>query len=232
VRRPRAHRLPGPAGASPAPPPRAAGPTLPRTFYERPTLIVARELLGKVLVRFRNGRRLSGVIVETEAYIGEADTACHASRGRTARTEVMFGEPGHAYVYFTYGMHWMLNVVTEPPGTAAAVLIRAVEPLEGLDEFRRLRGGREGRELTGGPARVCAAFEIDRRLNGADLVLGSHLRIEAGRDLPAREVAAGPRIGIEYAGPRDRRAPWRLWKAASAYVSRGRPARRLPPPPR
>jgi len=193
---------------------------LPREFYDRPTLLVARELIGKLLVRIRDGRRLSGVIVETEAYIGAADTACHASRGRTPRNAMLFGPPGRAYVYFTYGMHWMLNAVTEPEECPAAVLIRAVEPLEGIEEMRALRGRRIDRELTSGPARICAAFDIGRAQNGADLVGGPALVIEPLRDEPDSAVASGRRIGIDYAAARDRRAPWRFWLRGSPYVSR------------
>jgi len=195
---------------------------LPRSFYARPTLLVARELIGKLLVRVLKGRRLSGAIVEAEAYIGEADTACHASRGRTPRNEVMFGPPGHAYVYFTYGMHWMLNVVTEPAGCPAAVLIRAVEPVEGIEVIRERRRGRRDLELTSGPARVCAALAIERVQNGADLVQGPALAIEPFRNYPERAIAAGRRVGIDYAARKDIRAPWRFWLKGSPYVSRTR----------
>jgi DNA-3-methyladenine glycosylase len=199
-------------------------PPLPREFYDRPTLLVARELLGKLLVRIRGNLRLSGVIVETEAYIGATDTACHASHGRTARNAMLFGPPGRAYVYFTYGMHWMLNAVTETEGWPAAVLIRAVEPVEGIEEMRSLRGRRTDRELTSGPARLCAAFAIGRPQNGADLVEGPELVIEPYRNEPDSAVAAGRRIGIDSASAKDRRAPWRFWLRQSPYVSRPRSA--------
>ncbi len=199
---------------------------LPRSFYDRETLAVARDLIGKLLVRTVEGRRLSGVIVEAEAYVGEGDTACHASRGRTRRTEVMFGPPGRAYVYFTYGMHWMLNVVTEPEGSPCAVLIRALEPLEGIEAMRSARGSRSDLDLTSGPARLCEALSIDGRLNGTDLVRGSDLLIEPHRDIPAPGVATGRRVGIDYAAGKDRRAPWRFWLRGSPCVSRTRPGRR------
>jgi len=199
----------------------AAGRRLERAFYERPTIHVARELLGQTLVRFWKGKRFAGRIVETEAYIGEADTACHASRGLTARNAVMFGPPGHAYVYFTYGMHWMLNVVTEREGFPAAVLIRAVEPIEGIEAIRRRRRGRSDRELTSGPARLCTAFAIDRTLNGADLVDGPDLMIEPGPMSAVDAIASGPRVGIDYAAPEDRDAPWRFWIGGNRWVSRG-----------
>jgi DNA-3-methyladenine glycosylase len=168
------------------------------------------------------------MIVEVEAYIGEADTACHASRGRTRRNAVMYGPPGHAYVYFTYGMHWMLNVVVEAEGRPSAVLVRAVEPVEGIEAIRAARPGRPDRELTSGPARICAAFGIDGAIDGADLVDGGELWIEPLREIPGSEIRTGPRIGIDYAAPRDRRAPWRLWIAGSPSVSRARPVS-IPP---
>jgi len=206
----RSASLPAGGWSPPAPPPAPRAP-LPREFYARGTLEVARDLLGKLLVRRLGGLRLSGAIVEVEAYVGEADTACHASRGRTPRNEVMYGPPGHAYVYFTYGMHWMLNVVTEPEGRPGAVLVRSVVPVEGIEEIRAIRAGRPDRELTSGPARLCAALRIDGKLDAADLVLGEDLRVEDFRAVPERDVATGPRIGIDYAAPKDRRAPWRFW---------------------
>jgi len=193
---------------------------LPRSFHARDTLEVARGLLGTLLVRDPRGRRRGGVIVEVEAYVGEADTACHASRGRTPRNAVMYGPPGHAYVYFTYGMHWMLNVVTEAEGRPGAVLIRAIEPVEGIERIRAARPGRKEREWTSGPARLCVALEIDGRLNGTDLVEGGDLVIEPGREVPDGDVRRGPRIGIDYASPRDRRAPWRFWVEGNPHVSR------------
>jgi DNA-3-methyladenine glycosylase len=199
---------------------------LERDFFARPTLLVARGLLGMRLVRRLGRRRAGGRIVEVEAYIGSGDTACHASRGRTPRNAVMFGPPGHAYVYFTYGMHWMLNAVTEREGFPAAVLIRAVEPFQGLDLMRARRGDREDRDLARGPARLCQALAIDRALNGADLVAGSALYFEAGEAVADDAVVATPRVGIDYAAPRDRAAPWRFVIAGSPFVSSARPAAR------
>jgi len=197
-----------------------------REFFARDTLTVARELLGARLVRLLDGRRLSGVIVECEAYIGQNDTACHASRGRTPRTEVMFGPPGHAYVYFTYGMHWMLNVVTEAEGFPAAVLLRALQPVEGIETIRALRQSRgrprSDRELTSGPARLTQALAIDQSFNGADLVTGDSLWLEPGDPVPDVLVARGPRIGIRYAAQADQQAPWRFWVRNNPYVSRRR----------
>src|SRR3954447_21846999 len=141
-----------------------AAPRLTRRFFARPTLSVARQLLGQRLVRTLDGVRLAGRIIETEAYIDQTDLACHARFGRTPRSQVMFGPPGHAYVYFTYGMHWMLNIVTEPVDFPAAVLIRALWPEEGLEVMQARRGRAEPpARLTGGPAKLAQALGIDRR---------------------------------------------------------------------
>jgi DNA-3-methyladenine glycosylase len=195
-----------------------------REFFARDTLAVARDLLGTRLVRMLDGQRLSGVIVECEAYIGEDDTACHASQGRTARNEVMFGPPGYAYVYFTYGMHWMLNVVTEIEGFPAAVLVRAIEPVEGIETMRALRQSkgnpRKERDLTSGPARLTQALAMGRTLNGTDLVTGDELWLEPGTSFPDDIVERGPRIGIRYAAEKDQRVPWRFWVRDNRYVSR------------
>jgi DNA-3-methyladenine glycosylase len=195
-----------------------------RESFARDTLAVARNLLGARLVRLLDGQRLSGVVVECEAYIGQDDSACHASRGRTRRNEVMFGPPGYAYVYFTYGMHWMLNVVTEAEGFPAAVLLRAIQPVEGIETMRALRkaqgNSRADRGLTGGPARLTQALAIDKSLNGADLVAGGHLWLEPDAEMPDESVERGPRIGVQYAAEKDRLAPWRFWVRDNPYVSR------------
>ena len=182
---------------------------LPRTFYAGDTLPVARALLGKKLVRRLQGKELSGIIVETEAYCGEADSACHAHRGKTPRNAVMFGEPGHAYVYFTYGMHYMPNLVTEAKGRPCAVLIRAVVPLAGIEEMEARRR-RKGAELTNGPAKLCQAFSIDKALNGWDLTCGKELWVEDYKKIPAESIIATPRIGIDYAKDEHRDALWRF----------------------
>ena len=182
---------------------------LNRKFYHRDTLRVARELLGKRLVRQVDGLELSGMIVETEAYCGQADSACHAHRGKTQRNAVMFGRPGHAYVYFTYGMHYMLNLVTEEEDTPCAVLIRAIVPLTGI-EAMEIRRKRKGPDLTNGPAKLCQALSIDKSLNGWDLTIGKALWVEHYKTFPDSKITTTPRIGIDYARPQDREAPWRF----------------------
>jgi DNA-3-methyladenine glycosylase len=182
---------------------------LDRKFYRRDTLQVARELLGKKLVRHINGVELTGMIVETEAYCGQADSACHAHRGKTARNAVMFGEPGHAYVYFTYGMHYMLNLVTEAEGNPCAVLIRAIVPLIGIEAMEAHRK-RKGSELTNGPAKLCQALSIDKSLNGLDLTGGKELWVKDYKKIPDSTVITTPRIGIDYAHIKDKNAPWRF----------------------
>ena len=199
---------------------------LPRSFCARDTALVARELLGKSLVRLYQGRRLSGTIVETEAYCGVGDEGCHAHRGLTPRTAVMFGPPGHAYVYFIYGMHHCFNVVCEEAGVAGAVLVRAVHPLEGLELMRCLRRGRPDRELTNGPAKLCAALAIDGSLNGADLCSGEELWLEDGPPVPDGAVAVGERVGLNV-GQEARSQPWRFAVADDPWVSKPRPTQRL-----
>jgi DNA-3-methyladenine glycosylase len=178
---------------------------LDRKFYRRDTLRVARALVGKKLVRQINDLDLAGMIVETEAYCGEADSACHAHRGKTPRNAVMFGESGHAYVYFTYGMHYMLNLVTEEEENPCAVLVRAIQPINGIEEMEARRK-RKGADLTNGPAKLCQAFSIDKSLNGWDLTLGSKLWVEDYKKIPAKSIIATPRIGIDYAHKKDRNA--------------------------
>jgi DNA-3-methyladenine glycosylase len=197
---------------------------LQRDFYARDTLTVARDLLGRRLVRVLDAERLSGIIVECEAYIGGDDTACHASRGRTPRNEVMFGPPGFSYVYFTYGIHWMLNVVTEKDGFPAAALLRAIQPVEGVETMRALRQAkgkpRTDRDLTCGPARLTQALAIDKAFNGADLTASKRLWLEAGEPVSDGHIERGPRVGIGYAADKDRLAPWRLWVRDNPHVSR------------
>jgi DNA-3-methyladenine glycosylase len=181
---------------------------LDRKFYQQNTLTVARSLIGKTLVFEQPQGRLAGIILETEAYRGPRDKASHARRGLTPRTKLMFGPPGFAYIYLIYGMYYCFNVVTECEGFPAAVLIRALEPVEGLDRMLQNRNGSS--YLTDGPGKLCQAFGIDQRLNGADLTQ-KPFYIAAGR--PSRNVERGPRIGVDYAGAwRDK--PWRFRETA------------------
>ena len=190
---------------------------LQRDFFVWQTLDVARALLGQRLVRVYRGQRLSGIICECEAYIGEQDTACHAWHGRTPRTEVMYGEAGHAYVYFTYGMHWMLNLVTEQANFPAAVLVRALVPEEGVETMRRLRG-RE--PLADGPAKLCQALAIDRSLNDEDMVTSERLFIERRPRARDSRVQRTPRIGIQNADRVAREQLWRYVLTVPASLSR------------
>ncbi len=159
---------------------------LPRSFYDRDTTVVARELLGKLLVRVERGVERIGKIVETEAYLGPHDLAAHSARGLTERTRVMFGPPGHAYVYFIYGMYYCMNVVTEREGHASAVLLRALEPVKNLDDRTR------------GPGLLCRAMHIDRRLNAHDL-LSDDFFITAPPKAEAFVIVKRPRVGVDYA---------------------------------
>ncbi len=192
---------------------------LERAFFARGTLEVARDLLGCQLVRVMEGQRVSGRIVETEAYIGEADEASHARPGRTRRNASMYGPPGHVYVYLIYGIHHCFNVVSESEGFPAAVLIRALEPQEGLEVMRRRRGGRPDHELTAGPGRLCEALDIDLRLDGADLCApDSRLFLEAGLSVPEKEVMAGSRINVRGSAATVS-APWRFYVRGNRHVS-------------
>jgi DNA-3-methyladenine glycosylase len=185
---------------------------------------LARRLLGQRLVRIVDGQRLAGVIVEVEAYLGEADRAAHSFGGRrTARNASMYLEGGHTYVYFTYGMHHCLNIVCGRVDEGVAVLVRALEPSEGLESmFRRRPRARSVRELCSGPARLAQALAIDRGLDGVDLRTCRELWIERvrARALPERSIETGPRIGVAYAGPWAV-APLRFRVKGSQYVSRG-----------
>jgi DNA-3-methyladenine glycosylase len=195
---------------------------LTRSFYTKPTRQLARELLGCILVHRYDGARLSGIIVEAEAYIGEDDLACHAHVGRTARNAVMYGSPGLAYVYFTYGMHWMLNVVSEAKDFPAAVLIRALEPIEGVEVMMQHRGRRRPiADLCSGPAKLTQALRIDRACNGVNLCdRKSDLWIENGEPLPVRSIRRGPRIGLGSTPEPWKSKPWRFWVKDNPCVSR------------
>lgn len=200
---------------------------LQRDFYRRGARRVAVELLGKLLVRRFAGQRLSGRIVETEAYCDaeEPDLACHGDRannGRpTERTAVMFGPPGVAYVYFTYGVHWMFNVVTGKEGEANAVLIRALEPVEGVEVMVRHRNGRERAELSDGPAKLAQALAIDKSLKGVDLCQpDAPIWIEDAPTLSPDRIRSGPRIGLGKTPEPWFSKPWRYWAADNPFVSR------------
>jgi DNA-3-methyladenine glycosylase len=201
------------AGARPVEPRPLSG-----SFYARPSLVVARDLLGRLLVRTLPEVTLVGRIVECEAY-REDDPASHSYRGVTNRTEVMFGRAGRLYVYFTYGMHYCMNVVTGKEGEGSAVLLRAVEPLEGLDWMREQRGVVDDRSLCRGPARLTQAYGVGRADNGIDLVDGTDLFVAAGRPIAEGSVGVSPRVGIRAATE----LPWRFFEAGSPFVSK--PAR-------
>lgn len=194
---------------------------LPREFYTRPNVVtVARELLGKLLVvPAPNGTRVSGRIVEVEAYRGPQDRAAHSYGGRrTKRTETMYGIGGTVYVFFVYGMYYQFNVVTNVADAPQAVLIRAVEPVEGIELMRRRRHGQPDHNLTNGPGKLCIALGIDRKLDAADL-LGKRVWLEDGGKIPRSQIASGPRIGIDYAEEwKDK--PWRFWVKNNPFVSR------------
>jgi DNA-3-methyladenine glycosylase len=197
---------------------------LSRSFYQRTPLEVARDLLGARLVRRMDGQRLAGLISETEAYWGESDLACHARAGLTPRTRVMYGPPGVAYVYFNYGVHWMLNVVTETEGQPSAVLIRGIFPVEGLERMMALRprplrpsprgqsSGGTSPGWTDGPAKVCQALGITGAFNGLDLCdPQAELCIEEGTPVSEAAVHCGPRVGINSVPEPWKSKPWRFW---------------------
>lgn len=179
---------------------------LPRTFYDRDTIVVARELLGKHLVHVSDGVERIGRIVEDEAYLGPHDLAAHSARGLTPRTKVMFGPPGHAYIYLIYGMYHCMNVVTQPEGVASAVLLRAVEPVQNV----------EGR--TQGPGLLCRALHIDKRLNGHDLLSDDFYIADPGASADFT-IVKRPRIGVDYAGPWAKRL-LRFYLKGNPFVSK------------
>jgi len=188
---------------------------LPRRFYARPPGVVARDLLGRLLVRTSGRSQLVGRIVEVEAYGGSRDPASHAFRGKTRRNRSMFGPPGHAYVYFTYGMHHCLNVVTGGEGVASAVLIRALEPVRGLEGMARRRGTTVRERLACGPGCVAEALGVDRSHDGLDLTRGPLWVSSAPARRGGRRVAVGPRVGVR--GGADRR--WRFYLEGHPCVS-------------
>ncbi len=198
---------------------------LDRSFYLKDTVTVARQLLGKLLVHEVDGKRISGIIVETEAYLGTEDRAAHTFGGRrTLRNEAMYGLGGHAYIYIIYGMYYCFNVVTGHEGVPEAVLVRALEPLEGLDFMAAARykkdyaplSTRQMINLTNGPGKLCMALTIDRSLNGEDLC-GSRVYIEDRNE--THDICSSKRIGIDYAGD-DRDLPLRFYIQNNKYVSK------------
>jgi DNA-3-methyladenine glycosylase len=193
-----------------------------RAFFGRDTVAVARALLGQRLVRVARGVRLSGLICEAEAYAGPGDRASHAYR-RTPRSAIMYGPPGHAYVYFIYGMYFCLNAVTEADGQPGAVLLRGLLPSEGIERMRELRPGVRDSQLADGPGKLCAALGISRAQNGLDLCTSDELFLEAGAGVADEAVVVTPRVGVRGdAGAVSR--PWRfLWRPAPPVASDARP---------
>ncbi|NOY87938.1 MAG: DNA-3-methyladenine glycosylase [FCB group bacterium] len=187
---------------------------LPRSFYNRPTLDVAEDILGKYIVYHSPLGKLSARIVEVEAYIGQEDSACHAARGKTKRNAVMFGKPGVVYIYFVYGMYHCLNFVTEEEGKPAAVLLRAAEPSEGMEIMRQLSPGKKDMELLSGPGKFCRSFGLTREQNGLDLT-GSVIYLEE-RSFKVKNIKRTSRIGINTA----KKNPWRFYDSDSKVVSK------------
>jgi DNA-3-methyladenine glycosylase len=185
-------------------------------FFARDTARVARDLIGARLVRVVGNSALEGKVVETEAYYGEGDPPSHASSGRTARSEIMWRKPGLAYVYLIYGMYFMFNVVTESRGSPGAVLIRAVEPLEGLDSMEKNRGGISGKDLTNGPGKLAQAFKIDRGLNGEDVVNSEQIWFLARGNPNPNNIETSRRIGVS----EGKEEELRFYLAGNEYVSR------------
>jgi len=191
---------------------------LEKQFYELPTLELAEKLLGKIFVRMLPGNiRLKARIVETEAYMGEHDEACHAYRGRTARNSSMFRAPGTIYVYFTYGCHYMLNIVSEPENIAGAVLIRSMEPVDGIRVMQELRGTAVVKSLMSGPGKLARALSIDSRCNGKDLY-GEEFFLENALPLPEFMIGTSTRVGIS----KSRELPWRKYIINNPHVSKVR----------
>ena len=188
---------------------------LSRAFFAQPTLQVARQLIGCTLVHKEKvdgrSRRLAGIITETEAYCGEEDLGCHAKAGRTPRTDIMYGPPGHAYVYFTYGNHWLFNCITQAEGQPHAVLIRAIEPTEGLERMASRRNGKPQKRWTDGPGKLTKALGLDGRYNGIDLAdPKAIIFIEAGISVPDNQVQVGPRVGLYTVPEPWKSRPWRF----------------------
>jgi DNA-3-methyladenine glycosylase len=184
---------------------------LTEDFFARNTIDVAQDLLGKRLVRISGNSRIAGIITETEAYRSEEDLACHCRAGKTPRTEVMYGPPGRAYVYFIYGMHWLLNFVTEETDFPGAVLVRAIHPLEGLEVIASRRGHQPPQKWTDGPAKLCQALDIDGDINGINICQsGAELFVEDAPAIAHDSISSGPRIGLNGVPEPWRSIPWRF----------------------
>lgn len=191
---------------------------LGRRFFEQNTLDVAQQLLGQYLVREINGKKLIGKITETEAYCGPHDLACHASKGRTPRTEVMFGKAGFSYVYMIYGMYNCLNIVTEKVDSPAAVLIRSLEPVEGIELMKKSRGQNTINNLTTGPGKLCQALSITKEHNNLDATKTSMLYIRKGTHIKPSQIVKKKRIGIDYAGAYKDKL-WRFYIKNNNFIS-------------
>lgn len=184
---------------------------LPESFFSRDTVQVARDLIGKRLVRLEENQRISGIILETEAYRGEEDLACHCRAGRTPRTEIMYGPAGRAYIYLIYGMYWLLNFVTESEGSPGAVLIRALAPEEGMDKISQRRGNQPEKHWTDGPGKICIAMGINADINGLNSCTPqAKIFVENGLDLDPGLIHTGPRVGLESVPEPWRSIPWRF----------------------
>jgi DNA-3-methyladenine glycosylase len=184
---------------------------LPESFYARDTIDVARELIGKVLVRQDGKTRITGVITETEAYRGEEDLACHCRAGRTPRTEIMYGPAGRAYIYLIYGMYWLLNFVTEIPGSPGAVLIRGMFPLSGMELIASRREGQPEKNWTNGPGKICRALAIEGHLNGSRIFgKGALIYVDDRPKVDPALITTGPRVGLESVPEPWRSIPWRF----------------------
>jgi DNA-3-methyladenine glycosylase len=191
---------------------------LGKQFYEQPTLELAEQLLGKIFVHILPGNiRLTGRIVETEAYLSHEDEASHAWRGKTTRNQIMFRKPGTIYIYFTYGCHYMLNIVSEPEHSAGAVLVRAMEPLEGLLFMQKQRGTSVMTNLMSGPGKLARALAIDGNCNGKDL-FGEEFFLENAPPLPGEMIGTSTRVGIS----KSRELPWRKFIRNNSHVSKGK----------
>lgn len=195
---------------------------IPRSFYERDTLTVTRELLGQTIVRKTSEGVVRGRIVETEAYLGFRDDAAHSYKGRTERVRVQFGPKGHAYIYMIYGMYYCLNITSGPPGEPEVVLIRALEPVSGIGLMQARRQAGKLRELCSGPGKLCMAMDIGRALYGCDLCREGELYLAYGQ--APQTILTSKRIGIDYAVC-SRDEPWRFFEGGSSFVSRAAPGR-------